>query len=185
MVHNRLGSFSAFFLRRFVASIIAIIVPIIVIAVIYVVLFLMAIIGNLPLGSPVFLPLSVTAIFVISMLYTTLFLFPSVWFSEMVSWRFDWHPLTQILLSTGTLFVLVHLVLGVLQLLPDYERLWWLYFANHPLVISLALCLPLGLYWWSAKTIELSTWGVSSWWKMLLSWRKARLSEGDNFSLKV
>jgi hypothetical protein len=111
MNHNRAGAFLAFFMRHFAASIISIGVPIIVLIVVYLMLLLAAMIGNMPLGSPVSLPLWGAFIFMISMLYTALFLFPSVWLSEVVSRRFDWSPWTQIVLSTSTLFVLVHLVL--------------------------------------------------------------------------
>jgi len=173
MGHNRVGWLFAFFLRHLAASLISIAVPIVLIVVIYFVLFLVAIVGNLPLGSPAVMPLSVLAMFLISLIYTAILLFPSVALSECMSRRLKWSPFIQIPLSTGVMVGLVYLISVIFQRLPGYERQEWLHFASHPFITCLALCLPLGLYWWSAKAIELSTWGVSSLWKKLFAWHHA------------
>lgn len=172
MYLKRSGPLFGFLLRHFVASIVTIVLPIVIITFIYFILLLVAIIWDFPLGSPVVLPLSILAAFVISLIYTLVFLFPAVWFSELISKRLKWSRFTQIFLSNVILFALVHLIFGTLQLLPVYENTTWLQFADQPLISSIFLALPLGLYWWSAKAIELSTWGVCSLWRKLFNRNK-------------
>lgn len=113
MHHNRVGSHIAFLLRHSIAAIVSITLPTLLTIMVYLILLLVAFVGGLPLGSLIALTRWVLAILLVSLVYTLLFLFPAVWFSEMLSGRLTLSPFIQIFLSTVNLFVLVHLVFGV------------------------------------------------------------------------
>jgi|GEM_PF-6688541 hypothetical protein len=146
---------SKFWLRHFIASVVSISIPPLLVFLIYVGLVIFAIVTDSGLGGPLALPFWMLAAFVASILYTAFLLFPSVWLAEIVSRRFGkWQLLAQIPISTITLAVFVFassLLLNLYANTPNSP----LQMLNDPVYIFAALLIPLGVYWWTAKLIEL------------------------------
>lgn len=145
---------SKFWLRHFVASVVSIAVPVFLVFVIYVGLFIVAIVTNSGPGGPLALPFWMLAAFVVSLLYTACLLFPSVWIAEMISHRFGkWHFVWEIFISTLVLGILIFATSFMLN--GIYNRDGMNLILNNPGYVFVALLIPLGIYWWTAKFVQL------------------------------
>ncbi len=155
MDHNRVGFIVALFLRHFFASIVSIAAAVLAVVTAYFVLLLSAILGNFGLGSPVALPLWAAAVGIASLFYTVCLLFPAVLFAELVTQKLrSRQALAQALSSTVALAVLVILLTFIArQIIQDPDSLLF-QLAEHSVPIFLALCIPLGLYWWVTKVAQ-------------------------------
>ena len=149
-------SWASFVVRHFVASIVSIAVPVILEVVVYLALLVAAILLNKGLGSPVSLPLTIALTVPIVVAYTAFFLFPSVLVAEIACRGFGkWHYVMQIPVSAVALLALVWLASLLLHLMPKYAELPLLHWASYPLYVFLILAIPLGLYWWTAKLVQM------------------------------
>lgn len=145
---------SKFWLRHFVASVVSITIPIILVFVIYIGLVIVAIVTDSGLGSPVALPLWMLIAFVVSILYTTFLLFPSVWIAEITARCFGkWRFMLEIFFSTLALGLLIFAATFFLNsfIKPDGFD----FVLNNPVYVLFALLIPLGIYWWTAKFVQL------------------------------
>ncbi len=163
-----LSKLFAFILRHFIASIASIVFPILLVIITYFVLLLIAIIGNMSLGGILALPFWIIVAGIVSLLYTTCLLFPAVFLAELITQRYQLHPiLVQIPISVTMLVALVYiLAYGFRQLFSDANTQLY-HFANCPLYIFLFLCFPLGLYWWTAKIVQMTGRGFIALYKNL------------------
>jgi hypothetical protein len=145
---------SKFWLRHFSASMVSIAIPTILVVVIYVGLVMVAIVTASDLGGPLALPFWMLTALVVSILYTTFLLFPSVWIAEMISRRFGkWRFVWEIFISTIVLGILIFAATFVLN--GIYNRDGMNLIRNNPGYVFIALLIPLGIYWWTAKLVEL------------------------------
>jgi hypothetical protein len=166
MDQNRIQQFIAFVLRHFIASIISIIAAIMFAVIVYFILFFAAIITNTDLGGPLALPLFIVIAGILSLIYTTLLLFPAVLIAELISQRLRTHQLiAQILLSTISLALLIILISYGIHFIPNYENYPFLSLANYPVQIFLVLCIPLGFYFCITKIVQAITTGIIGSWK--------------------
>jgi hypothetical protein len=146
---------SSFVFRHFVASVVSIVTPVIVWFIAYFVLFLVALFTNSTLGGPIALPGLAVLIFVTSVIYTSIFLFPSVSIAEITSRNLGrWQHIAQIPISTLALFVLIYISSQVARHLPIYNETHLLSWAESPFIVFLILAIPLGLYWWTMKAVQ-------------------------------
>jgi hypothetical protein len=153
---KRIFTASSFIIRHFIASVVSIVAPIILISITYFVLFIIAIFTNTSLGSPVALPLSIIFCLVVSITYTTFFLSPSVLLAEIVSRIFKkWQHVAQIPVSVLMLVGLIWLISFLLRSLSVYQNNPILHWADYPQYTLLALLIPLGIYWWIMKIVQI------------------------------
>lgn len=149
-------SISNFILRHFVASVVSLVAPIVLLVFAYFVLFLIAIFTNSGLGSPIALPLWAILIFAISTIYTAILLFPSVLIAEATAHILGkWQHIIQIPISTLVLAILTYIASLVARLLPNYAETIILHWADNPFVVFLVLAIPLGVYWWTMKAVQI------------------------------
>lgn len=166
MLHTTF-TISKFWLRHFVASIVSITFLPILVLLIYVGLVIFAIVTDSGLGGPLALPFWMLAAFVVNILYTTFLLFPSVWLAEIVSRRFGkWQLLAQIPISTISLAIFVF---AASLLVNSYANAQNSPFEllNYPAYIFAALLIPLGVYWWTAKMVQLGLLLPERVWKRI------------------
>jgi hypothetical protein len=148
-------SITSFVLRHFVASIMSITVPAAIWIITYFVLFIIALVTNSGLGGLAALPFWTVVIYVISVLYTAILLFPSAFLAEAIARVFGkWQLVAQIPISISVLFILVHALRLLVHRHPDCSEIEILHWANYPLAVSLILTIPLGIYWWTLKFVQ-------------------------------
>ena len=134
--------------RHLTASIVSVVMPLAVITTGYFVLLVAALITNSGVGIPVALPLWLLLSLGLSIAYTTFLLFPSVLMAEMLSPIFGkGQYVVQIPLS---MLMLALSIFIVTQLVQDSNALNWI----GPKALFVFLLIPLGLYWWTAKTVQ-------------------------------
>ena len=155
------GSILNFLIRHFVASFLSVITPILLVIVGYIILLIVALITHQGPGGPLTLPFWAIAAGIICLLYTACIVFPAVAVSELISTRLPAHQLlAQIPISMLVLAMLVFgLAYGSSLVLIDTDSPL-LQLIRHPLKITIFLCLPLGYYWWIAKTAQRSMRGL-------------------------
>jgi hypothetical protein len=170
----RIGSLIALFLRHFIASIISVAALILLVIVAYFILLIIAIVSNTGRGSPIALPLWMVAAGILSLFYTACLLFPSVIIAELIPQRLhSYRLLAEVLISTLILsFLVLALTYGIRQM-PDYSSSPLMGLGRHPVKIFLALCLPLGLYFWTAKAVQAITMGIITLWKRFFQKERA------------
>jgi hypothetical protein len=148
-------SLSSFVLRHFIASMVSIVAPIVILIIGYFVLVVIAIFSNSGVGSPIALPFWTVFVFVTSILYTAILIFPSVLIAETISHIFGkWQHIAQIPISTLTLAMLIYATVFIVRHYPNYPEIVSLHWADHPFILFLILAIPLGIYWWTMKIAQ-------------------------------
>ena len=152
---KKIVSTTNFILRHFVALIVSITVPAVIWIITYFVLLAIALVTNSGLGGLVALPFWTVFTFVISVLYTAILLFPSASLAEAIARVFGkWQHIAQIPISISVLLILVHALSLLVRRHPDFSEMNILHWANYPIVVSLILTIPLGIYWWTLKFVQ-------------------------------
>jgi hypothetical protein len=161
MYHNRINLIVAILIRHLVAPIVSITAAILLVTVVYFALLVVAIASNSGLGGLIALPFWAVAAGILSLFLTACLLFPAVPIAELISQRLRSHQIfTSALISTIALVALVYTLTSGVRLLFNNAKFPLFQFANYPLQIFLALCLPLGLYWWTTKATQASVTGI-------------------------
>lgn len=152
---NKIVFTSSFLFKHLIALTVSVVAPIILWVITYFVLFVIAIFTNSRLGSPVALPLWALIIFLLSVLYTVILLFPSVVLAETIARIFGkWQHIAQIPISTLFLAVLVFVTSSLVRIFFYDSVINFLYWVDYPIIIFLGLTIPLGIYWWSMKIAQ-------------------------------
>ncbi len=152
---NKVVSISGFFVRHLVASLVSVVAPVILWGIAYLVLLLIAIFNNTGLGGPLALPFWAVFFLIAGAISTTLLLFPSVLIAETATRHLGkWRHLAQIPVSTLALAGLIHLASQLAHLRPGYSESSFLFWADYPWILFLALAIPLGIYWWTMKAVQ-------------------------------
>jgi len=127
----------------------------------YFILLAIAIFTHQAPGGPLALPFWVIAAGLISLFYTACLVFPAVAIAE---WLVGKLPTRRFIAQIPvSMLVLAVLVFGI----AFGSRLWLsdtqsslLQLTRYPLQIVILLFVPLGYYWWIAKTVEGSNRGI-------------------------
>src|SRR4030065_1326007 len=154
-ITNKVIFVSNFFIRHLIASTVSIAIPVVIVFITYLLLLIIAPFTNSGLGGPIALPFWMITVFIVSTLYTAIFLFPSIFIAK-TSARIlgKWQHVAQVPISTLALLILVYALSFAAHRYPDYSEMDLLNWANYPLVTFLVMTAPLGLYWWTMKIIQ-------------------------------
>jgi hypothetical protein len=139
-----------FLVRHVLSSILSIIVPAIFIEILLVVAWVIAMIINRQFESPV-ANIAIPIILIpISIIYTLLFIFPSVAISEYLSYKIPFLKQSLSLpLSMVVLLAIVSLVCLLIRAIFSLPDVWFFEYALNPLWAFLTLFIPLCVYWWA------------------------------------
>lgn len=149
-------SLLSFIIRHFFASVVSVAIPVIFVTIVYFALLVVAVISNSGLGSPVALPFWVAVSFLTSIFYTAFLLFPSVVIAETISLPFGkWRHIAQVPISTLVLALLVFALTFIASLTLNHTAFNVRQWVNYSLMAMLVLAVPLGIYWWTMKLVQL------------------------------
>jgi len=124
----------------------------------YVVLLVIAAVADSDPGGPLAWPFLMAVAFATSASYTVLLLFPSAVIAEQASHlEGKGRHLAEIPIAALALLLLTYGECLAIRRLPLYSQTADLHWADTPIVVFLGLLIPLGLYWWVMKFVQLGT----------------------------
>lgn len=143
---------AGFLVRHLFASVVSVLFPIILTTVAYFILLIIAIIKDLYLGSPLALPLWMLIVTVISILYTSVLIFPSLAFAEFITRDLGRRQhLLQLpisfLIMAGLIFLVAYIIPAISTIRDDSI----IQIFDSPHLFLLVLAIPLSLYWFASK----------------------------------